>query len=78
MTQNILFGKDNCPQCVTLSNYLDELGITYDYVDVVHNMELFQQYVPGARSVPHFVYNNTLIGDTKQVIKAVGNGIING
>ena len=71
---NILFGKTNCPQCTILKNYLDEQGIKYEYVDATQNMEMLQQYAAGVRSVPQFVSNGKLIGDTKAVMRAIGNG----
>ena len=73
---NILFGKINCPQCDSLKSYLDELGVQYDYIDATDNIELLHKYAPGARSVPQFVHNTKLIGDMKQVIRAIGNGEI--
>ena len=71
---NILFGKANCPHCVILKNYLDEQGIEYEYVDATQNMEMLQQYAPTVRSVPQFVSNGKLVGDTKSVMRAIGNG----
>lgn len=76
MNENILFGKINCPQCVIMKNYLDEIGLSYNYVDATLNMELFNKYAPGVRSVPQFVHHGKLIGDVRQVMKAVGNGDI--
>lgn len=73
---NILFGKTNCPQCDSLKSYLDELGVQYDYIDATDNIELLHKYVPGARSVPQFVHDTKVIGDMKQVIRAIGNGEI--
>ena len=75
---NILFGKPNCPQCVAVKKYLDEIGVEYEYVDATQNTELLQQYAPGARSVPQFVFDGRLIGDAKHTIQAVGNGVIHG
>ena len=77
MVENILFGKPNCPQCLIMKNYLDEIRLTYNYVDATLNMELFNKYAPGVRSVPQFVYQGKLIGDVRQVMKDVGNGNIN-
>ena len=77
MAENILFGKTNCPQCVIMKNYLDEIGLTYNYVDATLNIELLNKYAPGVRSVPQFVYQGKLIGDVRRVIQAVGNGDIN-
>lgn len=75
---NILFGKDNCPHCVILKNYLDEQGIEYEYVDatIPRNQILLQQYAPCVRSVPQLVSNGKLIGDTKAVMRAIGNGTL--
>ena len=69
--------KGYFPQCVIMKNYLDEIGLTYNYVDATLNIELLNKYAPGVRSVPQFVYQGKLIGDVRRVIQAVGNGDIN-
>lgn len=30
----VVYGKENCPNCVTLKETLDAKGVTYKYIDV--------------------------------------------
>ena len=41
----ILYGNENCPDCMVLKGLLDEAGIRYGYVDVLAGLAHFKKFL---------------------------------
>ena len=41
----ILYGNENCPDCMVLKGLLDEAGIRYGYVDLLAGLAHFKKFL---------------------------------
>ena len=39
MKEVVVYGKPNCPNCVTVKNILNTRGIEFDYIDVTEDQD---------------------------------------
>ena len=67
-----IFSKPNCNYCLAAKNYLDQLDIEYDIVDITKNPMAHSFLVSeGHRTVPQFYQEETLLfeGGYTELIK---------
>lgn len=65
MTKVEVYTKDYCPYCTKAKMLLDQLGITYEDIDLSKNpsrMDELLQRNPAARTVPQIFINDVGIG----------------
>ncbi|GLQ74187.1 glutaredoxin domain-containing protein [Vibrio penaeicida] len=48
---NIVYGKATCPYCVKAKRLLDELGINYEYHDVVKDSSTLYRMIPEVKAI---------------------------
>lgn len=70
MSEVIVYGKPNCPQCEVAKNTLVSAGVSYDYVDVTSKDELRQFLISeGHRSVPQIYVNKKHVKNVMECVQ---------
>lgn len=68
MKKIVVYGKENCPNCVTLTNELKLKEIPYIYVDVVKDKEAHIMLInENCRSVPQIFVDGALYGSLQSL-----------
>jgi len=80
MSKVVIYTKDNCPYCVRAKRTFENLNIQYQElkigVDVTREQLL--EASPNARTAPHIVIDNTVIGGYEQLAAYIENTGWNG
>ena len=74
MTDIKVYIKKACPWCVELQEFLDQKGVKYELIDVLQNIEKFQEMIAisGQPKAPTVVINGEVFADTdKETIEKV-------
>lgn len=71
----IVYGKEQCPECVKVKNYLDSRGISYHYVDVSKDENAFQFLISHKfKSVPQVFKDGSHIGNFQKTVEFFEKG----
>jgi mycoredoxin len=61
MANIILYGADWCPDCHRSRNYLDQLKLSYDYIDIDHTPGASEEVAKlnnGQKSIPTIIFED--------------------
>jgi len=67
-----VWSKDNCVHCDMTKRWLDAQGISFVEYKIGHDgvtREMLLERVPGARTVPQILINDTLVGGWSDFMK---------
>lgn len=71
----VIWSRDNCPHCVQAVTILAQKNIKYEERKIGNGWtkESLLTAIPGAKSVPQIVINNTVIGGYTQLVNFLKN-----